>query len=105
MIRVNILCVVFCLSLIQINAQTLVNAANRQHQSLDGQWKYIADPYENGYYNYRYEPFDQQENPGSGAFFLNSKASDKTDLVEYVLNGWQEVSQFKVRVASKLVLA
>lgn len=41
------------------------------------------DVYENGYYNYRWEPHDGSENPGSGAFFLNAKPKDKMDLVEY----------------------
>jgi len=63
--------------------QELINLYNRPHQSLNGEWKYIVDPYENGYYNYRYEPYDQMENPGSGAFFVNARAEHKTDLVEY----------------------
>ena len=63
--------------------QELINVYNRPHKSLNGEWKYIVDPYENGYYNYRYEPYDQMENPGSGAFFVNAKAQHKTDLVEY----------------------
>ncbi len=61
----------------------LVNAYNRSGLSLNGDWHYIVDPYENGYYNYRYEPFDQMEHPGKGAFFMNAKPEDKTDLVEY----------------------
>lgn len=61
----------------------ITNAYNRQSTSLNGYWKYIVDPYENGYYNYRYEPFDQQENPGKGAFFTNAKRESKSDLVEY----------------------
>lgn len=61
----------------------LVNAYNRDHQTLDGDWKYIIDPYENGYYNYRYKPFDQQEHPWASAFFLNSSPKDSSDLIEY----------------------
>ncbi|MGL1889252.1 MAG: beta-glucuronidase [Reichenbachiella sp.] len=61
----------------------LVNTYNRPSTSLNGQWKYIVDPYENGFYNYRYEPFENQENPSRSAFFLNSKANSKTDLIEY----------------------
>ena len=51
----------------------IINAYNRSTTSLNGSWNYIVDPYENGYYNYRYEPFDRQKNPGKGAFFMNSK--------------------------------
>jgi beta-glucuronidase len=61
----------------------LVNVYNRNAQSLNGKWNYITDPYENGYYNYRYEPFDQQENPNKSAFFLNSKQENKSELLEY----------------------
>ena len=60
-----------------------VNVYNRSGMSLNGTWHYIVDPYENGYYNYRYEPFDQMGNPGKGAFFTNAKPDDKSDLVEY----------------------
>ena len=59
------------------------NAYNRTTTSLNGHWKYIVDPYENGYYNYRYEPFDKQKNPGKGAFFKNAKPENPSDLVEY----------------------
>ncbi len=61
----------------------LVNAYNRNSTSLNGDWKYIIDPYENGYYNYRYQPFDQQETPWASAFFLNSKPKNPSDLIEY----------------------
>ena len=61
----------------------LVNTYNRSSLSLNGEWKYIVDPYENGFYNYRYEPYDMAPNPSNGAYFTNSKPKDKTDLVEY----------------------
>jgi beta-glucuronidase len=63
--------------------QLITNAYNRETTSLNGYWNYIVDPYENGFYNYRYEPFENQKNPGSGAFFTNSKAKTKSDLIEY----------------------
>ena len=61
----------------------LINTYNRSSTSLDGKWNYIVDPYENGFYNYRYQPFEDQEQPAKGAFFLNSKSANKSDLVEY----------------------
>lgn len=61
----------------------LINTHNRNTTSLSGAWNYIIDPYENGFYNYRYEPFENQENPGNGAFFMNAKAQKPGDLVEY----------------------
>ncbi|MCI4669215.1 MAG: beta-glucuronidase [Bacteroidia bacterium] len=59
------------------------NVYNRKTISLTGDWKYIIDPYENGYYNYRYEPFDQQESPQASAFFMNSTLKDSSQLLEY----------------------
>jgi beta-glucuronidase len=44
--------------------------------SLDGQWDRIVDPYENGYYNHRYEESDN-------GYFMNAKPSSPSDLVEY----------------------
>jgi len=56
----------------------LGNAYNRSSTSLNGVWNYIVDPYENGYYNYRYTAFDQEEHTSVNAYFTNSKPKDKT---------------------------
>ena len=61
----------------------LINTYNRETHSLNGDWHIIIDPYENGYYNYRWEPFDQMEYPWKSAFYLNSVPADNSDLVEY----------------------
>ncbi|WP_044209444.1 glycoside hydrolase family 2 protein [Flammeovirga sp. OC4] len=65
------------------NEPLLQNTYSREGISLNGRWNYIVDVYESGYYNYRREPHDQTENPGSGAFFLNKKAKSKQERVEY----------------------
>lgn len=77
--------ILFIIGSIQLTAQEnlLINVYNRPTTSLNGQWNYIVDPYENGFYNYRLEPFENQKKPGNGAFFINAKPSDKSDLVEY----------------------
>lgn len=54
----------------------LSNPNLRNCQSLNGEWNIIIDPYENGFYNYRYE-----ENPNG--FFKNQKPKDKSELIEY----------------------
>jgi beta-glucuronidase len=61
----------------------LINTYNRSVTSLSGYWKYIVDPYENGFYNYRYQPFENQKNPGNGAYFTNAKPKSPSDLIEY----------------------
>jgi len=54
----------------------ITNIDNRQKISLDGNWQIIIDPYESGYYDYRYQP------RGDG-YFLNRKPATKSDLIEY----------------------
>lgn len=71
-----------CISETNCQESLITNAYHRSSISLDGQWQYIIDPYENGYYNYRYEPFDKQSQPGNGAFFMNAKPNSPSDLVE-----------------------
>ncbi len=66
-----------------VHAQdNIMNVMGRSSFSLNGKWNYIVDPYENGYYDYRYEPFDQNEVP-KGGYFLDQKPADKTELIEY----------------------
>jgi beta-glucuronidase len=64
-------------------AELPMQAYTRAATSLNGDWKIIVDPYENGYYNYRYEPFDQQATPSANAFFTDSKQKTPSDLIEY----------------------
>src|SRR5262249_15917613 len=52
------------------------NIDGRQTVSLDGQWKTIIDPYESGYYDYRYEP-------SANGYFKDAKPKTKSDLIEY----------------------
>lgn len=67
------------LSTFKINAQNtnlITNIKNRHTVSLNGHWHIIIDPYENGYYDYRYQPRED-------GYFENKKPKDKSDLVEY----------------------
>jgi beta-glucuronidase len=52
------------------------NTEGRKTISLDGQWQTIVDPYESGYYNYRYQPSDN-------GYFKNAKPKSKSELIEY----------------------
>jgi len=54
----------------------IANTDGRRTISLDGQWQTIIDPYETGYYDYRYQPSDN-------GFFKNAKPKTKSDLIEY----------------------
>ncbi|WP_368566120.1 glycoside hydrolase family 2 protein [Pseudoxanthomonas sp. UTMC 1351] len=76
---------VLCLGTSQfaLAAELPLQAHTRNATSLNGEWRIIVDPYENGYYNYRWEPFDQQETPSFNAFFTDSKPRTPSDLIEY----------------------
>ncbi|HEY0765463.1 MAG TPA: glycoside hydrolase family 2 TIM barrel-domain containing protein [Pyrinomonadaceae bacterium] len=54
----------------------IVNTEGRKTVSLNGQWQVIVDPYESGYYNYRYQPSDN-------GYFKNAKPKSKSELIEY----------------------
>jgi beta-glucuronidase len=54
----------------------ITNTDGRKTVSLDGPWQTIVDPYESGYYDYRYQP-----NPNG--YFKNAKPRSKSDLIEY----------------------
>jgi beta-glucuronidase len=58
------------------NEPLIQNPDGRRGLSLDGAWQIIIDPYDNGYYDYRYQP------RGDG-YFLNQKPRSESDLVEY----------------------
>lgn len=78
------------LTLAAIGAQAeqypqLINIQNRQTTTLNGRWNYLVDQYENGYYNYRYQPFDEAPNyqKNTGAFYADYTPTNKQELIEY----------------------
>ena len=56
--------------------ELIQNSGARTALDLDGEWHIIVDPYENGFYNHRYE-----EKPDG--YFRNARAAGPSDLVEY----------------------
>src|SRR5260370_37138789 len=54
----------------------IANTDGRKSISLDGHWKTIIDPYESGYYDYRYLP-------SPNGYFKDAKPKTKSDLIEY----------------------
>ena len=55
----------------------VTNIFARPSINLCGQWNYIVDPLENGYYDYRRKPWE------TNGFFENKKPSNPSELVEY----------------------
>lgn len=71
--RTGLLLLLGCLNL---SALPLINVDHRATESLNGNWSIIIDPYQIGYYNYRYQP-----NPNG--FFKHEKPENRWDRVEY----------------------
>ena len=71
--------VLLLLAIVSIQAEEvsqLVNVLGRQITSLNGEWNYIVDVQEEGYYDYRM-------NPTRWGFFRNAKPVKPEDLIEY----------------------
>lgn len=69
--------ILFVFISLNIFGQNLItNIEARKTLSLNGDWKIIIDPYENGYYSYRYTPL-------SDGFFKNAKPQNESDRIEY----------------------
>jgi beta-glucuronidase len=65
-------------------AAPLPDLALHPAQSLDGEWRIIIDPYETGFYDYRFKQRDESPTPArSESFFLDSKPTNLTERVEY----------------------
>lgn len=60
----------------KLKSNLIINVPGRTAISLDGAWKVIVDPFETGYYDYRYQP-------SMNGYFKNRKAASPSDLVEY----------------------
>lgn len=71
------------LLVLSLNATESLHTYHRNGISLNGNWNIIVDPYENGYYNYRYEPFDQSNDPWSVGYYGDKKSEGPGDLIEY----------------------
>lgn len=77
------LCLFLIISVDSHSQDLITNTLNRKTFSLNGTWNYIIDPYETGYFNYRYEPYDQLPQKNNSAFYNNYHTDDKSALVEY----------------------
>jgi beta-glucuronidase len=66
-------------------AALIANVAGRRATDLGGRWQIIVDPYENGYYDYRYQPRPD-------GYFMNAKPSGPADLVEYDFDSSPQLS-------------
>jgi beta-glucuronidase len=61
----------------------IANIASRKTTSLDGKWQYIVDPYERGFYDYRYKELRENDR---GAYWNSYLPDNKTDRKEFGYN-------------------
>lgn len=83
MIRSFRLVLLLCTLTTLATATTTVNhLLSRTRESLDGKWNYVVDPYDSGYYDYRYLPYDAAPEP-AGGYFQDKRNVPPTELIEY----------------------
>ena len=58
----------------------IINTANRKSVSLNGTWHYIIDPYETGFYDYRYH---EKKEDDESAYWNKKVIKDKSDWTEH----------------------
>ena len=78
-IRFSLLSLLLCLLTVPVVANEVpqvTNVMSRETMLLNGQWHYIVDVQEEGYYDYRM-------NPTKWGFFCNAKPQKPEDLIEY----------------------
>src|SRR4051812_35619343 len=63
----------------------ITNIDGRHAMSLDGHWQIIIDPYETGYYDYRWQPRVE-------GYFKNQKPNSPSDLVEYDFDSSEQLN-------------
>ena len=68
----------------QQSTPLITNTAGRHTNSLNGRWQIIIDPYETGYYDYRFQP-------RSDGYFRNTKPASPSDLIEYDFDSSQQL--------------
>src|SRR5437667_11368263 len=74
--RSVLICIFLLAVLASIQAQQIdliANTDGRKTVSLDGEWKTIIDPYESGYFDYRYQP-------SANGYFKDARPKTKSDL-------------------------
>ena len=63
----------------------ITNIEGRHTIDLNGRWQIIIDPYETGYYDYRYQP-------STNGYFKNAKPKSPSDLIEYDFDTSQQLN-------------
>ncbi|SDL50519.1 beta-glucuronidase [Catalinimonas alkaloidigena] len=79
-VGIGLVCGLFSCHMLLAQTPLIGNVPGRSTQSLNGTWHYIVDPYETGYYDYRYQ--ERKETDGE-AYWNNPVPKNKTDRKEH----------------------
>ena len=75
---------VLCLVAAVTRADNIPDLFLHGGMSLNGEWKMIVDPYESGFYDYRWSERDKDANPSRAeTFYLDVEPADVGERVEY----------------------
>lgn len=79
---ISVLLIPFFLQSNPVHAQEnlITNTGNRESLSLNGKWHYLVDPYENGFYNYRWKERDENDRE---AYWNEPVITDKSQRLEH----------------------
>jgi beta-glucuronidase len=65
-------------------AENIPDLFLHQNTSLSGDWQIIVDPYESGFYDYRWTQRDKSNSPSRAeAFYLDAHPTDSSERIEY----------------------
>ncbi len=71
-------------ALVRARGENIPDLYLHDGQSLNGEWKSIIDPYDSGFYDYRYTQRDSNKDPSRAeTFYLDVKPADAGERVEY----------------------
>lgn len=76
-------CTCVASTVLPLKADNLPDLSLRKELSLNGQWRIIIDPYETGYYDYRWQPRDRSRNPSRESYFMDATQRNPSELLEY----------------------
>jgi len=79
-IHIILIALLSCLNLLA-QEDIITNIPGRKTVSLNGTWHYLVDPYETGFYDYRYKEYGETNN---GAYWNTTTNAKKTELVEHM---------------------
>lgn len=89
-LNVFLLLTINCLFFSQAQDNLITNTQGRETISLNGTWYYIIDPYDTGFYNYRFKERNEED---KGAYWNEPKLESKTEWTEH---DYKEPNQINV---------